>query len=104
MLGDTRRRSSAIWRKIRHSVINVKKHFKDDVICTDCIFTEGRPSGKILVLGNYDHDQEWSETQKSSKDAKVGHHSQYYTNGTLCDLTGGYRKAEIRVSVKLFKQ
>ena len=64
----------------------------------DCFYvTEGRPSGKILVLGNYDHDQEWSETQKSSKDAKVSHHSQYYTNGTLCDLTGGYRKAEIRV-------
>ena len=60
--------------------------------------TEGRPSGKIVVLGNYDHDQDWSETQKSSKDAKVGHHSQYYTNGTLCDLTGGYRKTEIRVS------
>jgi len=57
---------------------------------------DGRPSGKILVLGNYDHEQDWSETRKDSKNGKVTHHSQYYTNGTVCDLTGGYRKSEIR--------
>ena len=57
------------------------------------------------MLGHYDHDQDWSETPKSSKDAKVPHHSQFYTNGTICDLTGGYRKTEIRVSaIQILRQ
>ena len=53
---------------------------------------DNRPSGDILILGLYDHDQEHEDDETLMK----RHHSQIYTNGTQCDLTGNSRTAEVR--------
>jgi len=58
---------------------------------------DGKPSGAILVLGYYDHDQDWSNSgQNRPANKKFSHHSQFFTNGSLCDLTNELRKAEVR--------
>ena len=64
--------------------------------------------GKIQVLGYFDHDYDWSQEEKEGETKEGGesangggqkrkHHSQFYKNGTECDLTGQYRKAEVKV-------
>jgi len=45
-------------------------------------------------LGKYNGDFEWSE----GFDVNLKHHSQFYANGTECDLTGNMRKTEVKVS------
>ena len=66
---------------------------------------DGKPSGKIMSLGKFDRDDDWSnststaESDGKSKDTpKVRYHAQWYTNGSLCDLTESMRTTEVRVS------
>ena len=51
-----------------------------------------------MSLGRYDHDYEWNETTEAEKANGLAHshHSQFYTNGSLCDLTGKLRRTEVR--------
>lgn len=55
--------------------------------------------GQVITLGLYDSDFDWdNETNKdkSSENRQKRYHSQYYNNGSKCDLTGQPRNAEIR--------
>ncbi len=80
------------------------------------LYADGKPSGKILNLGTYNNDYEWPEedggggTGGGTGGVGVGvgvgedgsgpdpkHHSQFYANGTECDLTGNMRKTEVKV-------
>ncbi len=69
------------------------------------ILTDGKPSGNIVDLGRYNNDYEWPEEEhasspssSSSSPYKPRYHSQYYLNGTECDLTGNMRKTEVKVT------
>lgn len=64
---------------------------------------EGKPNGPVMILGFYDHDLEWLDENKSGVPVKdetlprpSKHHSQLYTNGSTCDLTGNLRQTEVR--------
>lgn len=76
---------------------------------------DGKPSGAIMKLGKYDHDFDWSQSKdigndvsqasshfeklhslRQSKKGRPKYHSQYYVNGSTCDLTGELRKSEVR--------
>ncbi|XP_054721749.1 protein OS-9-like isoform X2 [Uloborus diversus] len=59
---------------------------------------DGQIIGQILTLGLYESDYDWNnETDlEKFKQVKQKYHSQYYTNGTKCDLTGQPRNAEVR--------
>jgi hypothetical protein len=61
-----------------------------------------------MVLGYYDHDLEWPESNPGESEdemqATLRHHKQFYTNGSKCDLTGDFRKTEVRVSRTKFTQ
>ncbi|GIY34267.1 hypothetical protein CDAR_120661 [Caerostris darwini] len=60
---------------------------------------DGQVIGQIITLGLYDSDYEWgNETDEEKfKHVKQRYHSQYYVNGTKCDLTGTPRTAEVRL-------
>ena len=59
---------------------------------------DNRPSGPIMILGLYDHDEELEEETDSTVKFKR-HHSQIYRNGSQCDLTGSARQTEVRVRI-----
>ena len=52
-------------------------------------------SEPVLILGVFDRDYDWS--QYDSKQFKATKHSQYFTNGSICDVNGEQRKTEVRV-------
>ena len=57
-----------------------------------------------MILGFYDHDKEFDDEESKSEDPplpRLRHHTQIYLNGSTCDLTGGFRHTEVRVS-KIF--
>lgn len=60
---------------------------------------DGQMIGQVITLGLYESDYDWeNETdQDKFKHVKQRYHSQMYTNGTKCDLTGQPRTAEVRV-------
>ncbi|KFM65742.1 Protein OS-9, partial [Stegodyphus mimosarum] len=60
---------------------------------------DGQIIGQVLTLGLYESDYDWdNETdQEKFKHAKQRYHTQYYVNGTKCDLTGQPRNAEVRI-------
>ena len=68
---------------------------------------DGRPHEPIMVLGFYDHDKEWTEEEEELENKASGgdpgkivkHHSQMYSNGSKCDLTGNLRHTEVRVRI-----
>lgn len=59
---------------------------------------DGEIIGQVITLGLYESDYDWNnETdQDKFRHSKQKYHSQYYTNGTKCDLTGQPRNAEVR--------
>ncbi|XP_076818274.1 uncharacterized protein LOC143464337 [Clavelina lepadiformis] len=62
---------------------------------------DGVPSGDIISLGNFESDFDWNdEKQIKEKMFKRSHvqryHTQYYTNGTKCDVINHKRDTEIR--------
>ncbi len=56
----------------------------------------GAVSGNTIILGYYDHD-----TKYEKEDDVLAHHSQFFSNGSICDLTGQRRKAEVVVRATL---
>jgi len=77
-------------------------------------FENGAIQGETISLGKFESDYDWSKTEAweasaaSAKEAsaweastkakakKRKHHSQYYVDGSKCDLTGEPRKTEVR--------
>lgn len=63
-------------------------------------FENGAISGNTLLLGLYDYDYNWTKTLEGEKERETkvsrNYHSQYYVNGSKCDLTGELRKSEVR--------
>ena len=64
-------------------------------------FENGAVQGDTISLGKFDSDYDWSKTEEWEASAKVKakkqkHHSQYYVDGSKCDLTGEPRKTEVR--------
>ncbi len=77
--------------------------------------SDGRAQEPVMVLGFYDHDEEWTEDESSDKETSdefgehkqkipKQHHSQLYANGSKCDLTGNLRHTEVRVSPETISQ
>ncbi|CAL1297062.1 unnamed protein product [Larinioides sclopetarius] len=60
---------------------------------------DGQIIGQVITLGLYDYDYDWNNDtdQEKFKHVKQRYHSQYYVNGTKCDLTGQPRSAEVRL-------
>ncbi|GFY53858.1 protein OS-9 [Trichonephila inaurata madagascariensis] len=60
---------------------------------------DGQIIGQVITLGLYDSDYDWSNDtdQEKFKHVKQRYHSQWYVNGTKCDLTGQPRTAEVRL-------
>jgi hypothetical protein len=53
----------------------------------------------IEILGNFDSDFDWGDSDSEGHSSGVGtrkYHSQFYRNGTECDLTGQFRRSEVR--------
>jgi len=68
---------------------------------------DGKPSGPVMVLGFYDHDENLDDEDLLGKSGDNmpklrRHHAQIYTNGSKCDLTGQLRRTEVRVNCKFF--
>jgi len=64
-------------------------------------FESGAIQGETISLGKFESDYDWERTaewEASSKTLtkKRKHHSQYYVDGSVCDLTGDPRKTEVR--------
>ncbi|CAD5111143.1 DgyrCDS480 [Dimorphilus gyrociliatus] len=58
---------------------------------------DNKISGKIIYLGYYESEYNWdNETDNESKSRLNRYHSQYYTNGSSCDVTGKQRRTEVR--------
>uniref|UniRef100_A0A224YPK6 Protein OS-9 n=1 Tax=Rhipicephalus zambeziensis TaxID=60191 RepID=A0A224YPK6_9ACAR len=59
----------------------------------------GKPEGAIIFLGLYDYDFDWhNETnlEQFNKTGQQKYHSQVYSHGSKCDITGVPRRAEVR--------
>ncbi len=94
--------------ELRNSTRVGRDVFKTIILLASSLISpsDGKPSGKILNLGMYNNDYEWPEesgkegmgsASSTSSDPTPKHHSQFYTNGTECDLTGNMRKTEVKV-------
>ncbi|KAL8570966.1 hypothetical protein ACOMHN_037826 [Nucella lapillus] len=62
---------------------------------------DGQIRGNVMYLGHFQSDFDWKnetlrESRVRSKIASGRYHSQYYTNGSKCDLTGKGRETEVR--------
>ncbi|ESO90198.1 hypothetical protein LOTGIDRAFT_73032, partial [Lottia gigantea] len=60
---------------------------------------DGRISGNVMYIGYYESDFDWNNDtlrKMKSRNEFNRYHSQKYTNGSKCDLTGGFRSAEVR--------
>ena len=55
-----------------------------------------------MVLGYFDNDYKWVNGGEGSRQKRGRYHSQFYANGSKCDLTGDLRSVEIKVSNFLF--
>ncbi|XP_077483646.1 uncharacterized protein LOC144093812 isoform X1 [Amblyomma americanum] len=59
----------------------------------------GKPEGAIIFLGLYESDFDWNNETNLEQFNKTGqqkYHSQIYSHGSKCDITGVPRKAEVR--------
>lgn len=59
----------------------------------------GKPEGAIIFLGLFDYDFDWNNETNLEQFNKTGqqkYHSQVYSHGSKCDITGVPRKAEVR--------
>lgn len=59
----------------------------------------GHPEGAIIFLGLYESDFDWNNETNLEQFNKTGqqkYHSQIYSHGSKCDITGVPRRAEVR--------
>jgi len=64
-------------------------------------FENGAIRGETISLGKFESDYNWEATEEWEASSKSPskmrkHHSQYYVDGSTCDLTGEPRKTEVR--------
>uniref|UniRef100_A0AAR2J168 Endoplasmic reticulum lectin n=1 Tax=Pygocentrus nattereri TaxID=42514 RepID=A0AAR2J168_PYGNA len=62
------------------------------------IFSDSEIKGDVLFLGYFESEFDWTnETAKATKQHKLKrYHSQFYVNGSKCDLNGSPRESEVR--------
>nr|XP_053633104.1 protein OS-9-like isoform X1 [Cherax quadricarinatus] len=56
---------------------------------------DNKASGPIIILGKYESEYNWKNSSET-KNRLQRFHSQFYVNGTKCDLTGVPRRTEVR--------
>ncbi|XP_063873973.1 protein OS-9-like isoform X1 [Scylla paramamosain] len=56
---------------------------------------DNKASGPIIILGKYESEYNWKNSSET-KNRLQRFHSQFYVNGTKCDLTGEPRSTEVR--------
>ncbi|XP_076054209.1 uncharacterized protein LOC143032884 isoform X2 [Oratosquilla oratoria] len=56
---------------------------------------DNKAQGPILILGKYESEYNWKNSTET-KNRLQRFHSQFYVNGTKCDITGEPRRAEVR--------
>ncbi|XP_050714455.1 protein OS-9-like isoform X2 [Eriocheir sinensis] len=56
---------------------------------------DNKASGPIIILGKYESEYNWKNSSET-KNRLQRFHSQFYVNGTKCDLTGESRRTEVR--------
>ncbi|XP_071545027.1 uncharacterized protein [Panulirus ornatus] len=56
---------------------------------------DSKASGPIIILGKYESEYNWKNSSET-KNRLQRFHSQFYVNGTKCDLTGEPRRTEVR--------
>lgn len=66
-------------------------------IKTNLVIPDNKASGPIIILGKYESEYNWKNSSET-KNRLQRFHSQFYVNGTKCDLTGEPRGTEVRVS------
>ena len=64
-------------------------------------FENGAIQGETISLGKFESDYNWEKSEEWESSSKTPakkrkHHSQYYVDGSTCDLTGEPRKTEVR--------
>ncbi|CAH8853729.1 unnamed protein product [Trichobilharzia szidati] len=57
-------------------------------------YHEGSRKSSETLLGVYERDYDWDNS--SQNENKPKYHSQFYVNGSVCDLTGRHRKSEVQ--------
>ena len=71
------------------------------------LLSDGKPSGDIISLGEHESDFDWSDDQKVKakmfkKKRVQKYHTQYYVNGTQCQVINHKRDTEVRVCFSTF--
>jgi len=66
------------------------------IILFSTLIIDGKPSGKILHLGKYNGDFEWAD-ESDRTNPNLMYHTQFYVNGTDCEVTGNMRKTDVKV-------
>ncbi|KAG0726980.1 Protein OS-9 [Chionoecetes opilio] len=62
---------------------------------TNPVIADNKASGPIIILGKYESEYNWRNSSET-KNRLQRFHSQFYVNGTKCDLTGEARGTEVR--------
>nr|CAH8856990.1 unnamed protein product [Trichobilharzia regenti] len=57
-------------------------------------YHEGSRKSSETLLGVYERDYDWDNS--SQNENKPKYHSQFYINGSVCDITGKHRKSEVQ--------
>ncbi|XP_055956807.1 protein OS-9 [Patella vulgata] len=62
---------------------------------------DGKIKGDVIFIGQYESDFDWNNETLTEQKLKNSHalnryHSQKYVNGSKCELTNGFRSAEVR--------
>jgi len=83
------------------------EEFRGDLTVGFVVFSsDGEPVGEIINLGYHDSDFDWNNEQKIKakmfkKKRIQNYHTQYYVNGTICNVINHKRDSEVRVSFKI---
>ncbi|GAU92887.1 hypothetical protein RvY_04908 [Ramazzottius varieornatus] len=52
----------------------------------------------VIILGQFSHAFDWSNvSRKTAWSKKDRHHTQYYENGSECDINGKHRRADVKI-------
>ncbi|CAK9297193.1 unnamed protein product [Gordionus sp. m RMFG-2023] len=57
---------------------------------------DGEIRGMQTILGSFSHDINWKSLFKLKRINEVDYHTQYYSNGTYCDINNKPRDAEVK--------
>ena len=82
----------------------ITKKIKVQLDCILTVFADGKPIGEVIDLGHHNSDFDWSNEQNIKekmfkKKTIQKYHTQYYINGTECNVINHKRDTEVRVRV-----